>query len=88
MRQVQVVHETLHAYRLFNGLANYDKYTEAATSACGLRYLKTLGSPKGAASYRPNVISYPAEYSWENLPGVISFEARQKVSEMFQYNAC
>ena len=67
-----IVHEMLHGYHLYKGFANYNKYSEFATSTYTYAYLKAYGSLNGASYYLPNVQSAPRSFSWRNLPNIIN----------------
>jgi hypothetical protein len=67
-----IVHEMLHGYHLYKGLANYNRYSEFATSTYTYAYLKAYGSPHGASYYLSNVQAVPRSFSWRNLPSIIN----------------
>jgi hypothetical protein len=67
-----IVHEMLHGYHLYKGLANYNRYSEFAASTYTYAYLKAYGSPNGASYYLSNVQAVPRSFSWRNLPRIIN----------------
>ncbi|MVX34620.1 hypothetical protein [Myroides sp. LoEW2-1] len=72
MAKVGIVHEMIHAFHLYKGLSNYNKYTEYAALTYTRAYLKAYGSPKGASFYFQNIRLVPGSFSWRFLPNIIN----------------
>jgi RHS repeat-associated protein len=70
-------HEFMHAWHWSSGFKNYNLYTERATSAYTLAYIKAYNLGDNWASTTRNVISseggmyYPKNYSWRNFNKII-----------------
>jgi hypothetical protein len=70
-------HEFMHAWHWNSGFQNYNLYTERATSAYTLAYIKAYNLGKNWASTTRDVIAreggmyYPNSYSWQNFNKII-----------------
>lgn len=71
IRNMVFKHEFMHAWHLNSGFANYNLYSERATSTFSYGYAKAMGENWMLKLYRPNLGYYPKQYSWTNFVKIV-----------------
>lgn len=80
--QLAINHEILHAFHLTLGISNadYNRYSERATSAYSLIYSKAYNMNTLIPFFRSAVGDYPGIFSWRNLFGKLNLGIRYEYS--------